>query len=230
MKWLKFTGLVTFLGAALILIQFWGLPALSNHALIEEKLLELGLLGPVIYVVGYAILIVLTAPGTVITLIGGAVFPLHIAFALVIIGAMIGATLSFFIARYLGRDAVNEVLGSEGRVGQWTSKINDLLTTRGLMAVAYLRMAYVPFVVLNYLAPLSGIRFRDFFWGTLLGILPGTFVFVFMGSAIRQAWQAGDLSELVSARSAVALTLFALSLALPWVLNRLKKWKGSRAD
>jgi len=225
MKWAKFGLLIVFLIGALVAIQQFGLSALTDHDTIQAKLDTLGVWAPVVYILAYALAITLTAPGTVVTLAGAAVFPLGVAFVCVLMGAMLGASISFYIARWLGRDAVLSVLGGEGRIAIFLQRGNEMMETRGLMAVAYLRMAYVPFVALNYTAPLSGIRFRDFFWGTLLGILPGTFVFVFLGNTLKYAWEAGDASELLSWRGALAIALFGASLILPWAITRLRKTK-----
>ena len=223
MKWAKFVMLVVFLLVAVVAIQQVGLGALTDHDAIQEKIDALGLWAPIVFIIAYALAITLTAPGTVVTLAGAAVFPLGIAFVCVVVGAMLGASMSFYIARWLGRDAILSVLGGEGRIATLLQRGNEMMETRGLMAVAYLRMAYVPFVALNYTAPLSGIRFRDFFWGTLLGIMPGTFVFVFLGNTLKYAWEAGDPAELLSWRGALAVALFGASLVLPWAITRFRQ-------
>lgn len=223
MKWAKVLVLLLFLVAAVFIAQKFGLPLLTDPSVVASLIHEMGVWGPALFIVGYAILIVITVPGTVVTLAGAALFPLGWTFVYVILGAMLGASLSFGIARFLGQDAVMSILGGSGKVAALMGKINSVMESRGLMAVAYLRMAYVPFVVLNYLAPLSGIRFRDFFLGTLLGILPGTFVFVFLGNTLKYAWEAQDPMALVSWRGLLAVGLFASSLALPWVLSKFYK-------
>ncbi len=223
MKWIKLLVLVLFLGIAVFVAQHYGLPLLTDPTVVAGLIENMGVWGPVLFIFGYAILIVFTVPGTVVTLAGAALFPLGWTFVYVITGAMLGASLSFGVARFLGQDAVMSILGGSGKVASLVGKINSVMESRGLMAVAYLRMAYVPFVVLNYLAPLSGIRFRDFFLGTLLGILPGTFVFVFLGNTLKHAWEAQDLMALVSWRGLLAVGLFAISLALPWALSKLSK-------
>ena len=173
------------------------------------------------FVVIYAALIVLTVPGTLVTVIGASLFPLIDAFFLTIVGAMLGAIISFGIGRWLGRDAVESWAASRDE----RSKIRRVLgsfESHGVMAVAYLRIAYVPFAVLNYIAPLTGIRFRDYVLGTLLGILPGSFIFVFMGNTLSSAWKTGDWLALVSLESAAAIALFGVSLLLPKWLKRFE--------
>lgn len=221
MKWVKLAVLGLFLLVAVFAAQKYGLPLLTDPDVLASFMASMGMWGPFLFIVGYAVLIVFTVPGTLVTMAGAAMFPLGWTFLYVMLGAMLGASLSFGVARFLGQDAVMSILGGSGKTASLVAKINSVMESRGLMAVAYLRMAYVPFVVLNYLAPLSGIRFRDFFLGTFLGILPGTFVFVFMGNTLKHAWEAQDPMALVSWRGLLAAGLFALSLALPWLLSKV---------
>lgn len=175
----------------------------------------------ILFVLVYAVLITATVPGTALTVFGATFFDLGETYVMVLVGAMLGASLSFGLGRVLGREAV-ETLLKRGGMFERIQTIVSSFEAHGVLAVAYLRMAYVPFVVLNYLAPLTGIRFRDFALGTFLGILPGTFVFVFLGNTLQVAWESGSWGALVSWRGAVAVALFVGSLGLPWLAQKLR--------
>lgn len=219
MKWLKLAVLLLLVvGAALWVHAFGGTE--FSRAEAQAWLVEAGPWSRVLFIVTYAVLICLTVPGTALTVFGATFFGLLEAYLLVLIAATLGAAMSFGLGRALGRDAVESLL-SRGGMFERIQKITRSFESRGIVAVAYLRMAYVPFVVLNYLAPLTGIRFRDFILGTFLGILPGSFVFVFLGNSLQVAWATGTWSALLSWRGAVALGLFLASLGLPWLASRL---------
>ncbi len=221
---LKLIMFVVFIGVAITLVLSPGVRTFLTHENIARILKESGNTAPLVYVLSYAALIVMSLPGTLVTVVGATFFPLFKAFVLVLSGAMLGSSISFGIGRLLGREAIESFLGKDS---PWISHLStwvERFENHGLMAVAYMRIAYMPFSILNYLAPLTGIRFRDFFWGTFIGILPGSFVFVFLGNAITQAWVEWDLSALYTWKSTVAVILFGASLLLPKALKKLTKW------
>ncbi len=222
LNWAKFALLVLLLGIAAYTVHATDFLDQLDYASVQQRFDALGPWGPVGFVVLYAVLIVATVPGTVVTIAGAAIFPLWATYGLVLAGAMLGASISFGIGRLLGRDAIRGFLeqsesAAVEKLREWTERIEE----NGLLAVAYLRIAYVPFSLLNYAAPLTGVRFRDYFLGTLLGILPGSFVFVFMGNVLQDAWESGTLEGLWTWKTPVAIGMFLASLLLPVILQRL---------
>jgi uncharacterized membrane protein YdjX (TVP38/TMEM64 family) len=222
LNWAKFALLVLLLGIAAYTVHATDFLDQLDYASVQQRFDALGPWGPVGFVVLYAALIVATVPGTVVTIAGAAIFPLWATYGLVLAGAMLGASISFGIGRLLGRDAIRGFLeqsesSAVEKLREWTERIEE----NGLLAVAYLRIAYVPFSLLNYAAPLTGVRFRDYFLGTLLGILPGSFVFVFMGNVLQDAWESGTLEGLWTWKTPVAIGMFLASLLLPVILQRL---------
>lgn len=228
-RWLKLAVLLIFLLGAAVLAHQMGLGDQTLGRLRELVREDAGILGRVGFVATYALLVTLTVPGTIVTVAGATLFPILEAFVYTIFGALIGASISFAVGRLLGREAIESLLGNaeDGGIMQRISSAVQTMEDNGIVAVAYLRMAYVPFVVLNYAAPLTGIRFRDFLVGTFLGILPGTFVFVFMGNTLGDVLETGEWSSLWMWKTPVAIGLFVASLALPWLANR---WFTARKD
>lgn len=221
LNWAKLALLVTMVGAAAYAVHATEFLDQLDYESVQAQFAALGPWGPIGFVAVYAALIVATVPGTVVTVAGAAIFPLWATYGLVLVGAMLGASLSFAIGRLLGRDAIRGFLeDSESsaveKLREWTDRIED----NGLLAIAYLRIAYVPFSMLNYAAPLTGVTFRDYFIGTLLGILPGTFLFVFMGNVLQDVWESGSLEGLWMWKTPVAVGMFLASLALPVLLQR----------
>ena len=187
----------------------------------QRELDALGNWAPIVFILVYALATVISLPGTLVTVAAATLYPLGEAFVYVLIGAMLGASISFFIGRFLARDAIKSILDGDQPFIEKTRQFIEKFEHNSFIAIAYMRLTYVPFVVLNYAAPLTGVKFRDYFWGTFVGILPGTFVFVFMGNTLRDAWESGSISVLYTWKSVIALTLFAVSFALPIVVQRL---------
>lgn len=146
-------------------------------AAIRSFVADTGWIGPGVYVVAYAVLTVALVPGTVLTLSGGLLFGVAGGIALTMIGATLGAVLSFLVARRAGRAAVDRLAG--GRV----ARVDDWLAARGLVAVLTLRLVpLVPFNVANYAAGVTALRVRDYVVGTALGIVPGVVVYTVLAA------------------------------------------------
>jgi len=136
-----------------------------------------GTLGAAIFVVAYAILTLTPAPKAVISIAAGLAWGLWVGTLLVLVGAVSGAALSFWIGRMLGRDAVEQYTGGRVRA------VDEMLQKRGLLSVIALRLIpLIPFTVINYAAGLTAVRVRDYMIGTAVGIIPGTMAFVAVGA------------------------------------------------
>lgn len=166
--------LVALVGGAAAVVIVVGLP---ERSLIEEWIAARGVLAPAVYVVVYAALTVLMAPGSVVTIVGGALFGAAVGTLLAVVGATVGATLAYLLARRLGREQVEILAGRRlRRVDAWVEE-------RGFWALLVLRLIpLVPFNALNYLAGLSALRRPHYVAATALGIIPGAFAFALLGA------------------------------------------------
>lgn len=125
----------------------------------------------------YAVVTLTPLPKTVFTLAAGAVFGLAGGLPAVVVGAMLGALMAFFLGRLLGREAVQRLTGAR------VDRLDALLARRGLAAVLAARLVpVVPFTAMNYLAGLTALGLRDFVVGTAVGILPATTAYVTIGA------------------------------------------------
>lgn len=141
---------------------------------------SLGVWGPVVFAVCYALAVTALMPGSVLTASAGALFGLPLGAAAVLVGATAGAALSFGLARWLGRPAVARYAGS-GRL----ARLDAYLSRRGFVAVLVLRLVPLfPFSVINYGAGVAGVRFSSYVTATALGIIPGTLVYTGVGGAL----------------------------------------------
>lgn len=127
----------------------------------------------------YALLAGVAFPALPLTVIGGAAFGLSAGFLWVSLGANLGGTLAFWLARWLGRDALAAILGPR------IARFDRVTGTAGFQGVLTLRLLPVtPFSLFSYACGLTPIPWRAYALATLLGIVPGTAVYVFFADAL----------------------------------------------
>ncbi len=149
------------------------------------------------FVLIYAIAVAASFPGAVIiTVAGGLLFGVVLGATLAVLGATIGASLLFIVAR----GALRSMLTA--RFGALMERFRLGLERDGFLYVVSLRlMPVVPFWLINLAASMSGMRLRDFAAATALGIIPATTIFASIGAgvgAILAAGQTPDLSIIFS--------------------------------
>ncbi|MGB7327450.1 MAG: TVP38/TMEM64 family protein [Rubripirellula sp.] len=138
----------------------------------------LGIWGPVVLVLLYIVATVLFVPGTILTLVAGAVFGLGIGTVVVSIGSTIGASFAFLIARYVARDKVVELAKGSRRF----DAIDRAIGEGGWKIVGLLRLSpAIPFNLQNYLYGLTPVRFWPYVATSWVAMLPGTFLYVYLG-------------------------------------------------
>ena len=121
-------------------------------------------------------------PAEILALCAGVVYGTAWGSVLIWTGAMIGASLSFALARWLGQPFVNAVLGpvSRARLDGWTAQ-------QGALALLVARfIPIIAFNLINYAAGLTRVSWGTFLWTTGLGIVPLTVLMVAMGSSMMQ--------------------------------------------
>jgi uncharacterized membrane protein YdjX (TVP38/TMEM64 family) len=121
---------------------------------------------PLLLVSFYAIFCPLGVPASPFILAGGAIFGFFVGLIWNWIGTMLGAVLSYGLARFLGREAVERLGGARLRQAE------ALLRRRGAPMLIGMRFLPIPFAFANSAAALVGVPFNRFLWTTALGILP----------------------------------------------------------
>jgi uncharacterized membrane protein YdjX (TVP38/TMEM64 family) len=200
-----------------------------SHERVVAFLQEAGPWAPVLFVIVYAVWVTLFLPAIVPTVAGGILFPNLPALIYIVLGATLGAASSFLVARSAGRDIVARLL--KGKVAKW----DEGLARNGFLFVFYLRLLYAPFTYLNFAAGLTQVRFRDFLWGTFLGIIPGTFILIFfigrvkelaaVAAAASSRWEgAGEAGWMLVShpRYLIPLLIFIGSFFIPLMLKRVQ--------
>lgn len=148
-----------------------------------------GAIGVAAFVIAYVIATVCLVPASVLTVAAGFAYGLGWGVILVAPTAIVAATAAFLVGRLLVRDRVTRRFGD----GRRFRAIDRAVETRGAAIVALLRLSPVfPFVVLNYLLSISKVRTRTYVVASAAGMLPGTVLFVYLGSLASTAAEAAS--------------------------------------
>jgi uncharacterized membrane protein YdjX (TVP38/TMEM64 family) len=214
---LKAILFVLFIIAAISIIRFTPAKEFLTQESLRRLLEEAGFWAPLIYIVIYAAGICFFVPGTLLTAIGAAIFGASWGFLYVWIGAMIGASAAFWIGRTLGREFAASLIGDRLR------RYDDAIERNGFATVLYLRLVYFPFTAMNFGMGLTKVRFWDYFFGTGLGIIVGTFIFTFFIGTLNEVWASGDWGNLISFKVFFSVALFILSLFIPKIIAMFRK-------
>ncbi len=151
----------------------------QNLAAAREWLAQLGPWAPVMIVLLYVVACVLLLPGSALTLAAGALFGLVQGSLLVSIGATLGATAAFLVGRYLARGWVEARLKPFPRFGA----VQTAVAREGWKIVLLTRLSPAfPFSLLNYAYGLTRVSLRDYVLASWIGMLPGTVLYVYLGS------------------------------------------------
>ncbi len=220
----KAAGLAVFVVAAILAVRYTPIKDFLTLGSLGSLLEAAGWWAPVVFILIYAAGICLFIPGTLLTTLGAAIFGPYRGFLYVWIAAMLGATGAFLIGRYLGREFAASLIGDR------LKKYDDAIERNGFATVLYLRLVYFPFTPMNFGMGLTKVRFRDYLWGTGLGILVGTFIFTFFVGTIKEVWATGRWANLLTWKVFLSLGLFVGSLFIPKIINKLKSWQDLRSS
>lgn len=190
---------------------------------IEGTLNRLGHFAPVGYIVFYGLATVLGVPGTILTIIGGVVFGSYLGTLLIVIGATLGACGAFFVARFLARDYIYGMFGK----ARWFEKLDEGIETHGLYFILFIRLVPVfPFNGINFASGLTKVKFRDYFIGTAIGIIPASFVFANAASKAAEAASGGKFG----AGFYISIALLAVLVMIPVVYKLIKSRKENGGE
>lgn len=169
------------IGVALLgLVIFLGRSAGAYVPRFAEWVGGLGPLGPIVFILGYAVAVVGFVPGSVLTLASGAIFGLAEGTLYVFVAAVLGSTGAFLIARHAARAAVERRIEGDARF----AAIDRAVGREGRKIVFLLRLSPIfPFNLLNYALGLTQVRLVDYVVASL-GMLPGTLLYVYTGKLI----------------------------------------------
>ncbi len=139
---------------------------------LKEYIASCGVFGPIVYMTMFSVI----PAGSVIAIAGGMAFGMYFGTLYTIIGAMMGATVAFYISRLLGRGTVEKLV--KGKM----QKFEDGIEKGGFLLILILRLIpIIPFNVISYGAGLTRIKYIDYMFATMFGIIPGVVVFTNLG-------------------------------------------------
>ncbi len=187
-KWVKTVVVLLGLVLAIIVIRSLGLEQylVSFKAWVADQ----GAFAPLIFALVYAIATVLALPGSALSIMAGVLFGSVLGVGVVWLGATVGASLCFLVARYLLRGSVEQWLGNNEKF----QKLDAITQKNGSIIVAVTRLVPLfPFNVLNYGFGLTKVSFSIYVLWTAICIIPGTILFVVGTDAITQALSQGQV-------------------------------------
>lgn len=194
---------------------------LTNELSYQDVLFDLldfftnTLWGPIIYMVLYAVRPLIFFPATLLTALSGALFGFWWGILYTILGENASANFAYWIGRFFGKDLKLE----DSVIGNWV----EALRTRSFETVLLMRLFYVPFDLTNYGAGIVQAKWKQYFFATLIGIMPGLTTFVALGAAVDlEEFRMEGLSfdAFNPAFLALSITIFIISLAASKVLKR----------
>ena len=155
---------------------------------------QLGVAGIFIFIAVYAIATVLLAPGAILTIGAGFAFGLWKGFLAVSAGATLGAALAFLVARFIARDKIEAMAKKNDKF----RRIDSAIGKQGAKLVFLLRLSpVIPFNLSNYFYGLTGVKFWPYVLASWIGMMPGTFLYVYIGAAGKAAVSAAAGGEAI---------------------------------
>jgi uncharacterized membrane protein YdjX (TVP38/TMEM64 family) len=213
-------GLVVFF--ALGLQRYISFEVLREH---REDLLtwvqQKGLLAGLIYIVIYAVAVAFSLPGgAVMSITGGFLFGTVWGSIYILIGATLGATALFIIAK----TALGDVL--RAKAGPWLQKMEAGFRENALSYLLVLRLVPLfPFFVVNLVPAFLGVSLATYVLGTFFGIIPGVVVFASVGAGLGSIFDDGkdfSASGILTPQILTALIGLAVLALIPVVYKKIK--------
>jgi uncharacterized membrane protein YdjX (TVP38/TMEM64 family) len=175
------------------------------------------------YVLAYVVATVLLMPGSILTVPAGFVFGLPLGVVLVSAGSVLGAACAFGVGRFFAREWVAARVARLPRF----KALDRATRNQGFVIVLLARLSPLfPFNLLNYGLGVTGVRFRDYILASWIGMLPGTVLYVYLGTL------AQDLTQLTTGQVEggwPGRALFVAGFVATLILTVLVTRKATRA-
>ena len=200
---------------AALYFLFRALPVKEWLVSFQHYVKGLGFAGYVLYAAVYAVCCVLFVPASVLTLGAGAIYGLGTGTAVVLVGATLGATLSFLLAKTVMRKRVEGMTAGNAKF----QALDRAIGKEGAKIVFLVRLAPVfPFTYINYAFGLTGVRTLPYVIASFFGMIPGTFAYVYLGSAAAgaasgEADSTKKIVQIAGAVVALVVTIFVARVA-----------------
>ena len=210
----RFAVLVLLVGLAYFgFLRLGFLDELSVETL-RDTVKGFGPLAPPVYILIYAVEPLTFLPATLLTVTGALLFGPYYGSLYTLVGASLGASLAFWLARLLGRGLVETICGCREKL----LKLDKSTGQNGFKAVLVARLIpFVPWDVVNFGSGLAGVRFRDYLLATILGMAPMVIAVNFLSDSI------ASTHSLTYFTATVLLAVIVIGYAAFYVFRRLPK-------
>ena len=209
-RWVKLALALAVIAA--LVVAFRLLPVAEWLTQFQAYVRNVGPIGYVIYALVYAVCCVLFIPASVLTLGAGAIFGVVEGALVVIVGATLGATLAFLLARTVLRKRIERMIASNAKL----AAVDRAIGREGTKLMLLMRISgFPPFTWINYALGLTGVRLLPYVLTTLFGIIPGVFAFAYAGAAgAAVATGSGNrIGLIVTAVGAVLVSIYIARVA-----------------
>ncbi|MDD5408720.1 MAG: TVP38/TMEM64 family protein [Candidatus Omnitrophica bacterium] len=190
-------------------------------AAFRDYLRGFGRWAPVIFISAYALDTVLMVPPIgALSLAAGLAFGRFWGAVILMAGAMLGTSITFFISRLSGRALFERII--KGKL----KNLDELLEKKGFVTILFFRIIpLVPYEALNYASGISKIKFKDYFLATFLGLIPGVIISAFFGGSLGEI---GSFKDIFAPKFLIAAGLLIVIIAIPAVYKAIKKRPGEK--
>ncbi len=163
-RYKRLFAVAAFLGLLLAVFQFSGLRENFSLVFLHQKFLDNEASGLIIFIVLFALGNLIQVPGWVF--LAAAVLALGEVWGGVAtyIAAVISCVLTFWVIRLVGGDALRQLKG------RWATAVLARLDARPVASIVLLRILFQTMPALNYALAMSGVKFRSYLIGTVLGL------------------------------------------------------------
>lgn len=187
---------------------------------VRDFLETFGKKAAIVYILVYALNTILPFPPlAILSLTAGLAFGKLWGALYLMIGAMLGASFAFFISRSLAKGIVDKAL--KGKIKDF----DEAMKTKGFATVLFFRLVpIVPHEVLNYASGLTKISFRDYFFATLIGVIPGVIINAYFGGELGKI---DSIRELISFKFIITAVVVIAIILTPVIYKLLSLKKRS---
>lgn len=211
---LKFSFLLIIIISLILIFKFEVLSVSDlTPTNIKNYILQFGILSPIVFILIYSLrAVILVLPVGVMSLAGGLAFGKWLGTIYILLGATLGASLSFLIARFFGRSFIENF--------KWMHKdrirsFDEGIEKNGFRFILFLRLIPLfQYDAVNFGSGLSKMKFRDYIIGTFIGMIPGGFINATLGSS---------LENIISIQFFVALAIFILMMFIPSIYRTIQR-------
>ena len=204
-KVLYIIKIVLFLVLLIVGIIFLRRNNISDLEELKRIILDSGNIAPLIYIGLFSILPTFFVPVTILAMAAGYVFGILPAAIYTFIGAFINSTITYFIGKYVAYDLINDIANEKYK------DVYDKLKekTRGQEGFIFMLIVrllpFVPYTFLNYMSGVVGYNYFVFITSSMLGILPGIFIYSNIGT---------NIDELGSRNFYISILIFVVFVSI----------------